>query len=655
MSSKKIEPEPIVVSNLSPSVEGERYPAKAVEGDHVSVSADIFKDGHDILSASVLWRQKKTRTKWKESPLAHIDNDRWHGSICVENIGAYEFQIIAWVDHYKTWAHEFTAKHKANDSEIDLVIQEGSKIIDYSIQQSSKAKTKKAKEHHKKLTAWAKAFKKSSPNDVAKFIESSELSTVVAQWIDRSLQTISETRELHVERIRARYSSWYEFFPRSAFGRLDKHATIRDCLPRLDDAAAMGFDVVYLPPVHPIGVTNRKGKNNATNCEDDDYGSPWAIGGPTGGHYDVEPLLGTTKDIKWLCKEAKKRGLEVALDFALNCSPDHPYVKEYPDWFQQRPDGSIKYAENPPKKYQDIYPLDFHCEDQENLWNELVNIVKFWIEQGVRIFRVDNPHTKPVSFWKYLINEIHQTDPDIIFLSEAFTKPKMMQTLAKNGFTQSYTYFTWRVTKQELIEYLEELTQGEMRHYYRGNLWPNTPDILPDHLQNGTPSIFKIRATLASTLSSSWGIYSGYEFCENEPFPGKEEYNDSEKYQLANRDWSAKGIKAFLSKLNEIRNQNPALQLYNNLRFHPTNNEDLLCYSKTHNQNIIVVVVNLSDSYKREGMVQLPLEDFSIDPSHPYTVDDLLHGDSYEWKGHENFVSLEPTGRIAHIFQVTQN
>jgi starch synthase (maltosyl-transferring) len=451
------------------------------------------------------------------------------------------------------------------------------------------------------------------------------------------------------------FGAWYEFFPRSAEGQADSGSTFRDCLPRVDDAKAMGFDVIYFPPIHPIGHTNRKGRNNAITSEARDPGVPWAIGSEAGGHKAVEPSLGTLADFDWLQKEVRKRGMEIALDFAINCSPDHPYVKEHPDWFYKRPDGTIKYAENPPKKYEDIYPLNFRCENWRELWAEMKSNVLFWAERGVRIFRVDNPHTKPVAFWEYLIRGVREEYPDTIFLSEAFTRPKMMKALAKAGFNQSYTYFTWRNSKQELIEYFTELTQTEMSEYFRPNLWPNTPDILPFVLQEGGRAAFMIRVLLAATLSPLYGIYSGYELCENEALPGREEYLDSEKYQFKERDWNAPGnIKDWIAQLNKIRKQNRALQLYTNLRFYHAENDAILFYAKmtAARDNIILVVVNLDPYRKQHSFVDVPIEHFGQMDSDVYTVRDLLSGATYTWRGRRNYVELDPKVQPGHIFLV---
>jgi starch synthase (maltosyl-transferring) len=458
-----------------------------------------------------------------------------------------------------------------------------------------------------------------------------------------------------IDRPAALFGAWYEFFPRSAEGRGDRGSTLLNSLSRVDDAKAMGFDVIYFPPIHPIGRTNRKGRNNSVTCEPGDPGVPWAIGGDTGGHKAVEPSLGTLEDFDWLQKQVRKRGMEIALDFAINCSPDHPYVKEHPEWFYKRPDGTIKYAENPPKKYEDIYPINFRCENWRELWAEMRSIVLFWAERGVRIFRVDNPHTKPVAFWEYLIEGVREKYPDSIFLAEAFTRPKMMKALARAGFNQSYTYFTWRNSKQELIDYFTELTQTEMSEYFRPNLWANTPDILPFVLQEGGRPAFMVRLLMAATLSPLYGIYSGYELCESEALPGREEYLDSEKYQFKERDWNAPGnIKDWIARINRIRKQNRALQMYTNLRFYPADNDAILFYGKMTpaRDNIILVVVNLDPFRKQNSFVHVPIEEFGQMTTDEYQVHDLLNDARYTWRGRQNYVELDPEIQPAHIFVV---
>jgi len=478
----------------------------------------------------------------------------------------------------------------------------------------------------------------------------------MATYPDRSRATqYAPPPRVVVDRPVAQMAAWYEFFPRSAEGRVDRSSTFRDCLSRIDDAKAMGFNVIYFPPIHPIGHSNRKGRNNATVCQPGDPGVPWAIGSEAGGHKAVEPSLGTLADFDWLQTEVRARGMEIALDFALNCSPDHPYVKEHPEWFYKRPDGSIKFAENPPKKYEDIFPLNFRCENWPALWAEMVSIILFWAGRGVRIFRVDNPHTKPVAFWEYFVARVHEKYPDVLFLSEAFTRPKMMKALAKAGFTQSYTYFTWRNSKSELIEYFTELTQTEMREYFRANLWPNTPDILPFFLQDGGRPAFMIRVTLAATFSTLYGIYSGYELCESDALPGREEYLDSEKYQLKERDWNApENIKDWITRLNQIRTENRALYFYDNLRFYHADNDAILFYGKMTpaRDNIILVVVNLDPHRKQHSYVDVPIDQFGSMGGDVYQVHDLFSDVRYIWRGRRNYIELDPEIQPAHIFRV---
>ncbi len=642
----------VVISDLSPLVEGGRYPTKRVAGEQIQIEADIFKEGHDVTVAILLWRPAHRR-KWTEVPMTKLDNDRWSAPLTFHHPDRYEIRIMAWADDFLSWLHDFERRIEGGQEDLQTEIEEARVILN---QTAIRAASERCAGDAEKIESLTTQLMKCPVEEVLDLIDTPEVRSLLARWPNRALATTSDQKILlQVESKAALFSAWYEFFPRNAEGLATRHSTFRDCLPRIEDAAAMGFDVVYFPPIHPIGKTQRKGKNNSVSCEADDVGSPWAIGSEIGGHRSVEPALGTVKDFVWLLNKAREHGIEIALDFALNCSPDHPYVSDHPEWFFSRPDGSIKYAENPPKKYQDIYPLDFHCDDWRELWAELRDVVLFWVDKGVRIFRVDNPHTKPVAFWEWLIAEIHAVDSDVIFLSEAFTRPKMMQVLGKVGFTQSYTYFTWRETSQELREYVEELTHGPMREYYRANFWPNTPDILPYHLQNAPPVAFKIRAALAATLSTSWGIYSGYELCENKPLPGREEYLDSEKYQLKDRDWNQPGnIKAFISQLNKIRRGNSALQSYANIAFVHADNDQILAYCKWSDDrsSILLMVVNLDPHHRQESMIHVPLELVGVKPDTDYLVEDLLHNETYTWKNSSNFVSLDPRIKCAHIFRI---
>ena len=638
-----------VIENLRPLIDGGRYPVKRIVEDDLAVEADVFKDGHDIVAAALKWRLVG-EPRWHETAMSLVDNDRWRGICPLNEIGVYEYTVEAWTDTFRSWRDEFTKKFDAGISNLTAEALEGAALIEAAGKRAHVA------EDSTRLCELSECIRTADNEQINNIVGSGELEVLMATYPDRSWATqYTPPPRVIVERKEAQIAAWYEFFPRSAEGRSDHGSTFRDCLPRVDDARAMGFNVIYFPPIHPIGHTNRKGRNNSVTAEPDDPGVPWAIGGEAGGHKAVEPALGSLEDFDWFQGEVRKRGMEIALDFALNCSPDHPYVREHPDWFYQRPDGSIKFAENPPKKYEDIFPLNFRCEKWAELWTEMVSIVIFWADHGVRTFRVDNPHTKPVAFWEYLITRVREKYPDTIFLAEAFTRPKMMKELAKAGFSQSYTYFTWRNTKQELTEYLTELTQTEMREYFRGNLWPNTPDILPPFLQDGGRPAFIIRAVLAATLSPLFGIYSGYELCENEALPGREEYLDSEKYQLKERDWDAPGnIKDWITRLNEIRRTNRAFRFYDNLRFYDADNDAVICYGKmtAARDNIILVVVNLDPHRKQHSFVDVPIDQFGSMEGDAYQVQDLLSEARYIWHGRRNYVELDPEIQPAHIFRI---
>ena len=639
----------VVIENVQPLVDCGRYPIKRVVGEDLVVEADIFKDGHDVVAAVLKWRVVGKRP-WRETAMIFVDNDRWRGACTLYDQAIHEYTIEAWTDTFRSWQEEFVKKFEAGISVLQSEALEGAAI--------TQAAAKRARDHadRERLLELSKQISTVAYSEVYAIARSGELEVLMATYPDRSNATqYVPVLRVVVDRPVALFGAWYEFFPRSATGRADSGSTFRDCLSRVDDAKAMGFDVIYFPPIHPIGHTSRKGRNNSVTCEPGDPGVPWAIGSEAGGHKAVEPSLGTLADFDWLQNEVRKRGMEIALDFAINCSPDHPYVKEHPDWFYKRPDGTIKYAENPPKKYEDIYPLNFRCETWRELWAEMKSSVLFWAEHGVRIFRVDNPHTKPVAFWEYLITGVREKYPETIFLSEAFTRPKMMKALAKAGFNQSYTYFTWRNSKQELIDYFTELTQTEMSEYFRPNLWPNTPDILPFHLQEGGRLAFMTRVLMAATLSTVYGIYSGYELCENKALPGREEYLDSEKYQFKQRDWNAPGnIKDWIARLNEIRKENRALHLFTNLRFYHAENDSILCYGKMTpaRDNIILVVVNLDPFRKQNSFVYVPVEQFGQMETDEYRVQDLLSDATYTWRGRRNYVELDPEIQPAHIFLV---
>ena len=639
----------VVIENLGPLIDDGRYPIKRIVGEDLVVEADIFKDGHDVVAAVLKWRVVGKRA-WRETPMSFVDNDRWRGVCTLYDEAIHEYTVEAWTDTFRSWQREFTTKFEAGISALQSEALEGAALVEAA------AARARAGTDRERLQEFSEQIATAANSEINAIAQSGEIEVLMATYPDRSnaTQYVPALRVV-VDRPAALIGAWYEFFPRSAEGRDDRGSTFRNCLPRVDDAKAMGFDVIYFPPIHPIGHTNRKGRNNSVTCDLGDPGVPWAIGSEAGGHKAVEPSLGTLADFEWLEKEVRKRGMEIALDFAINCSPDHPYVKEHPDWFYKRPDGTIKYAENPPKKYEDIYPLNFRCENWRELWAEMKSIVLFWAERGVRIFRVDNPHTKPVAFWEYLITGVREKYPDAIFLSEAFTRPKMMKALAKASFNQSYTYFTWRNSKRELIEYFTELTQTELSEYFRPNLWPNTPDILPFMLQEGGRPAFMTRVVLAATLSTLYGIYSGYELCENEALPDREEYLDSEKYQFKKRDWNAPGnIKDWIARLNKIRKENRALQFYTNLRFYYAENDAILFYGKmtAARDNIILVVVNLDPHHKQHSYVDVPIDHFGQTESDVYRVHDLLSDAVYTWRGRRNYVELDPEIQPAHIFLV---
>jgi starch synthase (maltosyl-transferring) len=639
----------VIIENVKPEIDAGRFPIKRVVGEKVVVLADIFGDGHDSVSARLLFK-KQSGNKWKEVPMLFLENDRWQGEFTVTELGIYLYTLVGWVDHFRTWRQDIQKKFDAGqDIRVDLLI--GVELIEAAVERAS-GKDANA------LSKFAETIKNEQNYAEAVAIAlGKELLALMEKYPDREFATRYE-KELAVEvdREKALFSTWYERFPRSFSPKPGKHGTFKDCEALLPEIARMGFDVLYLPPIHPIGKTNRKGKNNSPVANPDDIGSPWAIGSEEGGHKAIHPQLGTVEDFQRLAAKAKDHGLEVALDLAYQCTPDHPYVKEHPEWFKKRPDGTIQYAENPPKKYQDIFPINFETEDWKALWEELKSVVLFWIDKGIRIFRVDNPHTKSFPFWEWMITEIKQDYPEVIFLSEAFTRPKVMYRLAKVGFNQSYTYFTWRNSKREFIEYLTELTQTQVREFFRPNFWPNTPDILPEHLQYGGRPAFMMRLVLAATLSSNYGIYGpAFELCVHEALPGKEEYLNSEKYELKNWNWSQEGnLRDLIARVNTIRKENPALQTTWNLEFYEVDNDNLLFYGKTTEDlaNIILVVVNLDPFRLQSGWVRVPIAELGIDPNQSYLVHDLLSDDKYIWQGERNYVELNPQILPAHIFRV---
>jgi len=640
----------VVIENVQPQVDCGRFPIKRVVGDRVKVTADIFADGHDMLHA-VLRHKPAGQPDWQESFMEPQPNDLWQGEFSVTTQGRHLYTLQAWTDRFQSWSRDLAKKFEAGqDISVDILV--GVQLIEVTADRTT-GKDKIV------LAAAAAELRKLSAADIPSAVEKSsspELKALMIRHADRRRAT-SYGRELVVivDRDRARHSAWYEMFPRSSSPQPGRPGTLQDCTRRLDYVAAMGFDVLYLPPIHPIGRVNRKGKNNAETALPEDVGSPWAIGAREGGHKAIDPRLGTLQDFKQLLSRARQLGLEVALDLAYQCAPDHPYVQDHQGWFRMRPDGTVQYAENPPKKYQDIYPLDFETEKSPELWEELKSVVLYWIEQGVRIFRVDNPHTKPFDFWEWLITDIKSRHPDVLFLAEAFTRPKVMYELAKLGFSQSYTYFAWRNAKQELTEYFTELTQTDVREYFRPNLWPNTPDILTEFLQQGGRPAFMIRLLLAATLGANYGIYGpAFELGEHLPVrEGSEEYLDSEKYQV--RHWDLNNpasVAELITRTNQIRRENPALHADLSLRFHSVDNQQLIAYSKTSDDllNIIVAVVNLDPYHTQAGMIDLPLDLFHLDARQPYQMHDLLTDTKYVWRGPRNYVELNPQRLPAHIF-----
>jgi starch synthase (maltosyl-transferring) len=640
----------LVIESLTPQLDCGRYPIKRLLGKVVDVGVNIFKDGHDLIAAHILYRPVGSG-EFRLAPLTyHFDVDRWFGSFKPDRLGRWEYTVEAWPDRYGTFRSDLGKRLNAGQ-DVRSELLEGAQIL-------------------LQLSRFLKGDAGRRIKDAAHKLADAELSLeerLRVAFADEVVETVRvpllpgdatrlEPLPLVVDRLEAGFSAWYELFPRSQGRVPGKHGTFADTAARLPEIAAMGFDVIYLPPIHPIGVTHRKGRNNSVTCEPHDVGSPWAIGGPEGGHDAVHPQLGSIEDFDELVKAAADFGIEIALDFALQCSPDHPWVEAHPNWFFVRPDGTLRYAENPPKKYEDIYPINFWSEDRESLWNACRDLVLYWIGHGVKIFRVDNPHTKPLVFWEWLIADVQREHPDVIFLSESFTRPNRMKSLGKLGFTQSYTYFTWKNTAWELRDYLTELTKTDMVEYYRPNFFANTPDILHEYLQHGGRPAFRIRLVLAATLSPVYGIYSGYELCEHVAVkPGSEEYLDSEKYELRVRDWNAPGnIKQDVSRLNRIRAENAALHELGNLEMVHTDFEGIFAYRKYAPGNELLVVVNLDPHNAHETMLDVPLAALGIEPNEPYEVNDLLTGARYTWRGVRNYVKLDPSERVAHLFRVTR-
>jgi starch synthase (maltosyl-transferring) len=640
----------VVIEAITPEVDGGRFPAKRTVGDQVRVEADIFTDGHDAIAASLLAHREGSE-KWVEIPMVPLVNDRWTAAFRVAELGRYGFKVQGWVDHFETWRRDLLKRIKADsDAAVDYLI--GANLVTEAANRAAGGDAAWLLERAAVLRSGKE------PKDLRIHATDPTLHELVLRYPDKRFATESDHElGIVVDPVRARFSSWYEFFPRSTAQEAGKHGTFADCEKRLPSIAEMGFNVVYLPPIHPIGRLFRKGRNNNPEAEVRDCGSPWAIGSADGGHKEIHRELGTSEDFRRFVAKAGELGLTVALDIAFQAAPDHPYVSQHESWFRKRPDGTIQYAENPPKKYQDIYPFDFESEDWIGMWEELKSVFHYWAGMGVTIFRVDNPHTKAFPFWEWLIAEIKRDRPEVLFLAEAFTRPKIMYRLAKLGFSQSYTYFPWRNGKAEITAYLIELTQTPVREFFRPNQWPNTPDILTEFLQMGGRAAFTIRLLLAATLGSNYGIYGpAFELLENRPVRhGSEEYLNSEKYEIRHWDLDrADSLRPLIARVNAIRNINEALQNDWSLRFHPADNDQLICYSKESEDrsNLLVTVVNLDPHHVQTGFVTLPLEELQIPTDRAYEAEDLLTGERYLWHGPRNYVELNPSRLSGHILKI---
>lgn len=639
----------VVITHVTPEVDGGRFAVKRVSGESVAVDADIFLDGQDEISCEVQF-SGPSGANWEASAMAELGNDHWRAAFPVTELGQYRYRIEAWPDPFKSWRRDLQKRIDSGQGvEVELIA--GAQLVREAAERATGA-------DKSRLLDRAGALEKEWGVELRSGVAFEDgLADLMAQYPDRSRSTLYDRGQaIAVDPVKARFGAWYELFPRSASPDPRRSGTFADVIARLPYVSSLGFDVLYLPPIHPIGHTGRKGKNNTTEAAAGEPGSPWAIGSELGGHKAVNPDLGTLADFGRLVSSARDYGIDIALDLAFQCSPDHPYVREHPEWFAQRPDGSIRYAENPPKKYQDIYPLDFETADWRALWDEVLSVVEYWIEQGVRIFRVDNPHTKPFVFWEWLIGTVKARYPDTLFLSESFTRPNVMYHLAKLGFSQSYTYFTWRNSRAELTDYFIELTTTDAKEFFRPNLWPNTPDILHACLQQGGRPAFVVRFVLAATLGASYGIYGpAFELCVNEPRePDSEEYRDSEKYEVKHWDLDrSDSLRQVISRVNEARRDNPCLQTNAGLRFHDTDNENLIAYSKAAgSEDVVLTVVNLDPHQEQSGWVDLPLSDLGLNDREPFQVHDLLGGGRYTWTGSRNFVRLDPALLSAHIFRI---
>ncbi len=639
----------VIVEKVMPEINSGEFPVKRVPGETVTVRAHVYADGHEVLSVQLLCRRAGEKA-WKQVRMKALGNDEWEAGFAIAAQEDHLYTVRAWVNSFAT-AAEAAGKKQAAGQDFSAETALCTEFLKKRSRLPAAAEAKELARFAAKIEGERNAAAR------ARLLLDPRLAELSALRPEQeTLARYPRELRVSVDRERGRFSTWYEIFPRSFSEKKDKHGTFRDCERLLPEIAALGFDVLYFPPIHPIGDTKRKGKNNSVTSKPGDPGSPWAIGSALGGHKAVDPRLGTLEDFRRLVKKAGKLGLDVALDIAFQCSPDHPYIKEHPQWFKWRPDGTIQHAENPPKKYEDVVPINFDTDDREALWEELKSVFLFWAKHGVRVFRVDNPHTKPFPFWQWVIAEVRREYPDALFLAEAFTRPKVMYRLAKAGFNQSYTYFTWRNTKQELTEYMTELTRTEVSEYFRPNFWPNTPDILSEIFQHGGRPVFLSRLVLAATLSSNYGMYGpAYEQCVNEAVPGKEEYLNSEKYELKAWDLNAPGsLRPLIKKLNAARRENPALQTTNNIRFIETDNDEIIAYAKAtaDGANVIITVVNLDCRHRRSGWLRLPLEELGIPDKNPYNVHDLLTGESYVWNGARNYVELDPAVMPAHVLKL---
>ncbi|MCA0131645.1 alpha-1,4-glucan--maltose-1-phosphate maltosyltransferase [Winogradskyella alexanderae] len=639
----------VVIDAVSPQINCGEFFIKRVVNELVNVGAHVLVDGHDVIAASVLFKHEKER-KWSEIRMHHVMNDEWEASFSVRKQGFYAYKVQGWVDHPLNWQHGIERKIDDNQH-VKSELLEGVTYLKPLL-------TKVTKEEKDYLIYCIDCFNDEAKyNDAIQEARSQSLHDIFVKYPEKYDANESRELQIYVDRKKALFSTWYEFFPRSSSEKEGEHGTFKDCERLLPRIAQMGFDTLYFPPIHPIGEVNRKGRNNTTDAKEGDVGSAWGIGSKHGGHKDIHPQLGTVEDFKALVKKAKDHNIEVAMDYALQAAPDHPWVKEHPDWFKWRPDGTVQYAENPPKKYQDILPIYWEGNNYKNLWKECLDILLYWIDCGVNIFRVDNPHTKPYYFWNWVIAEVKKKHPDVIFLAEAFTKPKVMQQLAKQGYTQSYTYFTWRNSKHELMEYVSELTQTDQREYMRPNFWPNTPDINPYHLQGANESKYIQRYVLAATLSSNIGIYGPvFEQQLDEAIPGREEYYMSEKFEVKHYNWNVQNkLTAIIAKVNAIRHQHEALQQTNNIKFCHIENDNLMAYYKWNDDKTdeLLIIVSLEQYYAQQGTVQLPLADLGVHAGHQITVNDLVTGSSYNWYNEWNFVELHPTLPF-HIFKINK-